>query len=159
MHECGKQPVLKIGQVQGRKFFASFKTMFVHSAFVIAQKMTGHAVHDHEAVASFFEIFFIKCFSRLAEMRGKIICLIVRNKYHQAFAAIAAIGAIDEGRNGFIEMKNHLIYLIAVPFFHKHFETVVLGNFRRRKSSYPIKIGLDIWYFGFDGPKLSFRLR
>ena len=50
MHKSGKQPVFKIGQVQGGKFFTAFKTVFVNTAFVITEKGTGHSVHDHRDV-------------------------------------------------------------------------------------------------------------
>jgi hypothetical protein len=64
MHERGEETARKFGQVQCREFLASLKPVFVNSAFVVAQKMAGHAVHDHQPVAPFFEVLLVERFAR-----------------------------------------------------------------------------------------------
>lgn len=57
-------------QVQCRKFFATLEPVFVYGAFVFAEEMTGHAVHDHETIAPFFQVLLIKSTAWLTKMSG-----------------------------------------------------------------------------------------
>lgn len=143
-------------QVQGRKFFTAFKTVFIHAAFIIAQKGAGHTVHDHESTAAFFQVFAVESFAGLAQVLGKIIGFRIIDQYHQALAAITAIGAADARTDGFVEPENQFVYLFAVPLFYKSLEPVVLGLMVGRKSGYLHQIGLNMWVLCFDGAKLSF---
>lgn len=156
MHKSGKEPVFKIWQVQGGKFFAAFKTVFVNAAFVIAEKRTGHTVHDHKTATAFFKVFLIKIFPWLAKLSRKIIRLLIRNKHHQAFATVTAGGATDPGSDGFIELKHKLVYLLPVPFFHKYFKPVVLSCMCRRKGRNAFQVGFNMCGRGLDGANLSF---
>jgi len=133
--------------MQCRKFFAARKPVFVYTAFFIAEERAGHAVHDHEPAAAFFEVFFVKFFARLAKVRGKITGFVIRDQYHQAFAAVAAIGAVDLRGNGVVEMQYHLIDLFAVVFFYKSPEPFVfcLACFRKRCD--PFQVGFYMGSF------------
>jgi hypothetical protein len=42
-------------------------------------------------------------------------------------------------------------------FLHKNAEAVVFAGMKGRKSRDPGKIGLYMWFFGFDFSKLTFR--
>lgn len=114
-------------QVQGGKLFAAFKTVFIHTAFIIAEKRAGHAVHDHESAAAFFEVFAVECFAGLAQVLGEVVGFRIIDQYHQAFATITAIGAADLRTDGLVEPENQLVYLFAVPFLYKCLKPVVLG--------------------------------
>lgn len=144
VHKSGKEPVFEVGKVQGRKLFAAFKTMFIHAAFIITEKGAGHAVHDHEPAAAFFEVFPVESFAGLAQVLGEVVGFRIIDQYHQAFAAITAIGAADTQTDGFIEPENQFIYLFAVSFLYKCLEPVVLGLMGGRKSGYLRQVGLDI---------------
>lgn len=156
MHKGGEEPVFEMRQVQGGEFFAAFKPMFIHTAFIITEKRAGHAVHDHESTAAFFEVFLVESFAGLAEVLGKIIGFRIIDQYHQAFAAITAIGTTDSRTDGFIEPENQFIYLLAVPFLYKHLKPLILGLMGGRKCGYLGQIGLNMWVLCFDGAKLSF---
>lgn len=156
MHKSGEEPVFEMRQVQGRKFFASFKTVFIHTAFVIAEKRAGHAVHDHESAAAFFQVFAVESFAGLAQVLGEVVGFGIIDQYHQALAAITAIGAADLRTDGFVEPENQFVYLFAVPFFYKSFEPLVLGLMCGRKCSYLRQVGLNMWVLCFDDAKLSF---
>jgi phosphatidylserine decarboxylase len=101
-----------------------------------------------------FSRYFHQMSSRLAKMGGKIVCLVIRNKHHQAFAAIAAIGTTDLWRNDFIEPGNQLstcsLFLSFTNTLNRSFSC-----FGCRKSRDPLKIGL-IYGIWFDAAKLSF---
>jgi hypothetical protein len=127
VHKSGKEPVFEMRQVQGGKFFAAFKTVFIHTAFVIAEERAGHAIHDHKSAAAFFQVFAVESFAGLAQVPGKIVGFRIIDQYHQTFAAITAIGAADLRTDGLIEPENQFVYLFAVPFFYKSLEPVVLG--------------------------------
>lgn len=156
MHKCGEEPVFEMWQVQGGKLFAAFKPVFIHTAFIIAEKGAGHTVHDHEPAAPFFQVFAVESIAGLAQVLGEVVGFCVIDQYHQALAAITAIGAADARTDGFVEPENQFVYLFAVPFFYKSLETVVLGLMSGRKSGYLRQIGLDMWVLCFDGAKLSF---
>ena len=104
--------------------------MFINAAFIIAEKGAGHPVHDHEAVAAFFQVFIVESFSRLAEMPGKVIGLLIIDQHHQAFTTVAAIGTADPGRNGFIQHKYEFVDLLTVSFFQKYLKAVILSGMR-----------------------------
>lgn len=156
MHKSGEEPVFEMRQVQGRKFFATFKTVFIHTAFIIAQKRTGHAVHDHKPAAPFFQVFAVESFTGLAQVLGKIIGFRIIDEYHQTFAAITAIGAADLRTYGFVESENQFVYLFAVSLLYKCLEPVVLGLMGGSKGGYLCQISLYMWILCFDGAKLSF---
>lgn len=143
-------------QVQGRKFFAAFKTVLVHTAFVITEKRAGHSVHDHASAAAFFEVFAVESFAGLAKVLGKIIGFFIIDQYHQAFAAITTISTADLRIDGPIKPENQFVYLFAVPFFYKSLEPVVLGLMGGRKCGYLRQVGLNMWVLCLDGAKLSF---
>lgn len=156
MHKGGKEPVFEMGKVKGRKFFATLKAVFIHTAFIITEEGAGHAVHDHESAAAFFEVFPVESFAGLTQVLGEVVGFRIIDQYHQAFAAITAIGAADTRTDGFIEPENQFIYLFAVPFFYKRLKPLVLGLMGGRKSGYLGQVGLNMWFFCFDGAKLSF---
>lgn len=68
VHECGEQPLFEMRQVHGRELFAALKTVFIHTAFPIDQKGTGHAVHDHKPIAAFFQVSLVKILATLAQV-------------------------------------------------------------------------------------------
>jgi hypothetical protein len=143
--------------VQGREFFATLEPVFVNGAFIITQEMAGHAVHDHQAIAAFFEVLFVEGPARLVKMPRKPVRFIVRDQYHQALAAVAAVNAADLRRNTVVELRNHAVYLPAVMLLHKNAETVVFCGMVSRKSGDPGQVGFNMWFFRFDFSKLTFR--
>jgi hypothetical protein len=157
MHESGEKAPLEIRQVQGGKFFAALKPVLINRAFIVTQKMTGHPVHDHQPIAPFFKVLLVERIAALVQVRRQVIRLLIRDQHHQAFAAIAAVDTTDPWRNTFAEPRNHPVNLLAVVLLHKTPETVVFIGMAGRKSGDQGKIGLDMWFFGFDFSKLTFR--
>jgi len=119
MHKSGEKAVLEIGQVQGGELFTAFKAMFIYGAFIFTEEMAGHPVHDHQAIAAFFEVLLIKVFPGLFQVLGKFIGFGVRDQYHQAFAAITAGCTTNLRGNGFVQLVHHPVDLLIVPFFDK----------------------------------------
>lgn len=132
-------------QVQCGKFPAAFEPMFIYGALVIAEKMTRHAVYDHAAIAAFLYIVLIKCFARLAQVCRKLIGFLLIYQHHQAFAAVTAVGTMDMGGNGIIELVNEGVYLFIVPFFHKIPEPVVFSLVFKGKVRNGSEIGFQVW--------------
>lgn len=95
MHKSGEHSFFEPWQMQGRKFFAALKPVFVNSTFIICKKMAGNRIQDHHAIAAFFEVFIVEGFPGHLQVPGKIVCFLFIDVYHQGFAAVAATGAID----------------------------------------------------------------
>lgn len=155
VHECGEQPLFEMRQMQCRKLLAALKTVLIHTAFLIAEEGAGHAVHDHEPIAAFFQVSLVKIFAALAQVPGQVIGFRIVDQDHQALAAVAAIGAVDEGTDLLVQAGDQLVYLPVVPLFHKILEPVILSCMGSRKSRNFFQVGLDMVGFCFDAAKLS----
>lgn len=126
------------------KFPATLKPVFIYRTTFLFKKRAGHPVHDHQAITSLFQVGFIKCIPALLQVSRKVICFLIGNQYHEAFAAVPALGTINLGRNRLIQLADQLVNLCIIPFLYKIPEPLILLHCRCRVGSNFFQIGFDM---------------
>lgn len=56
MHHGGEHPLLKSGDMHGRKLPAATETVRINAALVLFQKMTGDGIDEHIAGKTFLQV-------------------------------------------------------------------------------------------------------
>ncbi len=56
MHHGGEHPLLKSGDMHGRKLPAATETVRINAALVLFQKMTGDGIDEHIARKTFLQV-------------------------------------------------------------------------------------------------------
>ncbi len=137
-----------------RKFPATLKPVFIYGTTFLPKKRTGHPVHDHQAITSFFQVCFIKFLPALLQVSRKLICFLFRNQYHQAFTAVPALCAIYLGRNCFIQSANQLVNLCVIAFLYKIPEPFIFLHGQCREGGNFFQVGFDMGGGGRNRAKL-----
>lgn len=106
VHERCKRSLSESGEVKRRELAASREAVFVHAAFVPFQEMTGNGAHQHPSAKTFFNKAVLKFVAAEIKMRGEVFGLLFFQVYHEAFAAVAAVGAVDR-RSDFSVQPGH----------------------------------------------------
>lgn len=127
VHHGREHTVAETREVQGGKFAAALKTVFVYGATVPGEEVTGDGVEEHHTIAALFDIGFIERGATQLQVCREIIRLSFIDVHHQAFAAIAAAGAVDRRGDGSIQEVDLGVYFGRIVRLQERAKTIVLG--------------------------------
>jgi hypothetical protein len=119
MNHQGKEPSGKTGEVQGRKFAAPGKAVFVYAAAGALEEMTGNFVQDQLSAGTFFKVLLPESNDGLAFHCGYPVRFFRANLYHERLAAVATAGTVDSRADLFIKPVHQLIGCIGITVAQK----------------------------------------
>lgn len=133
VHESGKRSLFEAGEVKGGELAATRETVFVYAAFIALEEVAGNGAHQHPSAKAFFNKAVFELSAAEIKMDGELVGFLLFHVYHETFAAVAAVRAVDQRSDFSVQPGHQGVDFCAVMALQEAAKGVVFRLLSRSK--------------------------